>query len=149
MGLRHVQNKPDESLRASEDIDFVVRGEIDYAVKEFAEGKPLTDILGISFRQNGQIVHNGQRPQLHTEELDSLPYAVDVYKANVDIEKYTVPFLLHPFVSIYTTAYLRLALSPVAADDFRPRLARALRSERRARNPARPRALSKDEGIFL
>jgi hopanoid biosynthesis associated radical SAM protein HpnJ len=99
----HVQNKPDESLRATEDIDFVVRGEIDFAVKEFAEGKPLADILGVSYRKNGQIVHNGQRPQLHTEELDSLPYAVDVYKDNVDIEKYTVPFLLYPFVSIYTT----------------------------------------------
>lgn len=99
----HVQNKPDESLHASEDIDFVVRGEIDYAVKEFAEGKPMADILGISYRQNGRIVHNAQRPQLHTEELDALPYAVDVYKQNVDIEKYTVPFLLHPFISIYTT----------------------------------------------
>jgi hopanoid biosynthesis associated radical SAM protein HpnJ len=99
----HVQNKPDESLHASEDIDFVVRGEIDFAVKEFAEGHALEDILGVSYRKNGHIVHNGARPQLHTEELDSLPYAVDVFKANVDIEKYTVPFLLHPFVSIYTT----------------------------------------------
>jgi hopanoid biosynthesis associated radical SAM protein HpnJ len=99
----HVQNKPDESLHASEDIDFVVRGEIDFAVKEFAEGKALEDILGVSYRKNGHIVHNTARPQLHTEELDSLPYAVDVFKANVDIEKYTVPFLLHPFVSIYTT----------------------------------------------
>ncbi len=99
----HVQNKPDESLHASEDIDFVVRGEIDFAVKEFAEGHALEDILGVSYRKNGRVVHNGARPQLHTEELDSLPYAVDVFKANVDIEKYTVPFLLHPFVSIYTT----------------------------------------------
>src|SRR5579859_8120939 len=35
-----VQVKPTESLMASENIDFVVRGEFDYAVVEFAQGKP-------------------------------------------------------------------------------------------------------------
>jgi radical SAM superfamily enzyme YgiQ (UPF0313 family) len=33
-----VQAQPVESLKASEDIDFVVRGEFDYAVVEFAQG---------------------------------------------------------------------------------------------------------------
>jgi len=99
----HVQNKPDESLLASEDIDFVIRGEADHAAKEFAEGRAMDQILGISYRKDGKVVHNIARPQLHTEELDALPYAVDVYKQNVDITRYNVPFLLHPFVSIYTT----------------------------------------------
>src|ERR1700736_3971128 len=45
----HVQVKPAESLRASADIDFVVRGEFDHAVVEFAQGKPLPDILGASY----------------------------------------------------------------------------------------------------
>ena len=35
----HVQIKPAESLLASPDIDFVVRGEFDHAVVEFAQGK--------------------------------------------------------------------------------------------------------------
>src|SRR2546422_438492 len=64
----HVQNRPEESLRASEDIDFVVRGEFDYAVVEFAQGKPLDKILGISYLENGSVVHTAARPQLHTEE---------------------------------------------------------------------------------
>ena len=34
-----VQVQPEESLKASEDIDFVVRGEFDYAVVEFAQGR--------------------------------------------------------------------------------------------------------------
>jgi hopanoid biosynthesis associated radical SAM protein HpnJ len=99
----HVQNTPDQTLQASEHLDFVVRGEMDYAVKEFAEGRPLSSILGISYKKDGRVVHNEGRPQLHTEELDALPFAVDVYKQNLQIERYSVPFLLHPFVSLYTT----------------------------------------------
>lgn len=99
----HVQNRPDESLKISADIDFVVRGEFDHAVVEFAQGKPLDQILGISYRKNGRVVHTGQRPQLHTEELDALPFAVDVYKQNLKIENYNVPFLLNPYISLYTT----------------------------------------------
>jgi hopanoid biosynthesis associated radical SAM protein HpnJ len=99
----HVQNRPDESLKASEDIDFIVRGEFDHAVVEFAQGKPLDQILGISYRKDGKILATGTRPQLHTEELDALPFAMDVYKQNLKIENYRVPFLLHPFASIYTT----------------------------------------------
>jgi hopanoid biosynthesis associated radical SAM protein HpnJ len=99
----HVQNRPEESLKASEDIDFIVRGEFDHAVVEFAQGKPLDQILGISYRKDGKILATGSRPQLHTEELDALPFAMDVYAKNLKIENYRVPFLLHPFASMYTT----------------------------------------------
>src|SRR5262249_50948485 len=53
-----VQVQPVESLKASEDIDFVVRGEFDYALVEFAQGKPLGKIEGVSYRKNDQVVHN-------------------------------------------------------------------------------------------
>ncbi len=99
----HVQNRPEESLMASEDIDFVVRGEFDYAVVEFAQGKPLAEILGISYRKDGRVTHTPARPQLHTDQLDALPFATDVYKRDLQIEKYNVPFLLQPFISLYTT----------------------------------------------
>ena len=99
----HVQNLPDQSLMASEDIDFVVRGEFDHAVVEFAQGRPLAEILGISYRKDGKVMHTPTRPQLHTEQLDALPFATEVYKRNLVIENYNVPFLLHPFVSLYTT----------------------------------------------
>ena len=88
---------------ASEDIDFVVRGEFDHAVVEFAQGRPLAEILGISYRKDGKVMHTPTRPQLHTEQLDALPFATEVYKRNLVIENYNVPFLLHPFVSLYTT----------------------------------------------
>src|SRR6266404_69482 len=99
----HGHIKPDETLNASPDIDFVTRGEFDHSVVEYAHGKPLNEILGVSYRKDGKIVHNAERPQLHTEELDALPFATDIYKRDLEIERYNVPFLLHPYVSFYTT----------------------------------------------
>jgi len=99
----HGHIKPEETLNASEDIDFVTRGEFDHSVVEYAHGKPLSEIMGVSYRKDGKIVHNAERPQLHTEELDALPFATDIYKRDLEIERYNVPFLLHPYVSFYTT----------------------------------------------
>ena len=98
-----VQIKPKESLMASADIDFIVRGEFDHAVVEFAQGKPLAEIAGVSYRKDGQVVHNPSRPALETEELDRLPFATEVYKRDLVIENYNVPFLLHPYVAFYTS----------------------------------------------
>jgi radical SAM superfamily enzyme YgiQ (UPF0313 family) len=36
-------------------------------------------------------------------DLDALPDVVDVYFRDMDIRRYNVPFLLHPFVALYTT----------------------------------------------
>lgn len=99
----HVQMQPTESLLASEDIDFVVQGEFDYAVVEFAQGKPLNEILGISYRRSGKVASNAPRPPLETKELDQLPFATEVYKRDLVIENYNMPFLMYPYVSFYTS----------------------------------------------
>jgi hopanoid biosynthesis associated radical SAM protein HpnJ len=91
---------PEKAL-SSPVIDFIVRREFDYAVVEFANGKPVEEILGASYMRSGQIVHNPDRPQL--QDLDALPDVTDVYKRDLDVTKYNVPFLLNPFVSLYTT----------------------------------------------
>ncbi len=99
-----VQTQPFQSLMACEEIDFVVKGEFDHAVVEFAQGKPLGEIAGICYRHDGRVLDTPSRAQLHTEELDALPFATEVYKQQgFKIEKYNVPFLLHPYVSFYTT----------------------------------------------
>ncbi len=98
-----VQVRPDECLQASEAIDFIVRGEFDHAVVDFARGVPIDAIAGASYRRDGRAVHNPPRPSLHTDELDALPFATEVYKRDLTIENYNVPFLLHPYVSFYTS----------------------------------------------
>jgi hopanoid biosynthesis associated radical SAM protein HpnJ len=98
-----VQAQPIESLKASEDIDFVVRGEFDYGLVEFAQGQSLGEIAGVSYRKDGQVVHNPPRPALQTEDLDRLPFVTAVYKRDLLIENYNVPFLLHPYVALYSS----------------------------------------------
>ncbi len=97
----HVTVQPEQSLKASPAIDFVVRREFDYPVAEFTWGKKLEEVAGISFRKDGRIVHNPDRPQI--EDLDALPFAVDVYKRDLDITRYNIPYLKHPFVAFYTS----------------------------------------------
>jgi len=97
----HVTILPEESLNASPAIDFVVRNEFDYAVAEFARGKPLEEIAGISFRKNGQVFHNINRPLI--EDLDRLPFVVEIFRRDLDINKYNIPFLHHPYLSFYTS----------------------------------------------
>jgi hopanoid biosynthesis associated radical SAM protein HpnJ len=97
----HVSVLPERSLKDCPEIDFVVRKEFDYAVYEFANGKPLEDILGISYLTNGSVVHTPDRPEI--QDLDSLPHVTEVYRRDLDVSKYNVPFLLYPYVSLYTT----------------------------------------------
>ena len=97
----HVTVLPEESLRAAPEIDFVVRKEFDYALAEYAAGQDPATIAGISWRREGEIVHNPERPLL--EELDSLPFAVEIYARDLDITRYTIPFILYPYVSFYTS----------------------------------------------
>jgi len=97
----HVSVLPEQSLKQCSAIDFVVRKEFDYAIVEYAQGKPREEILGISYRHNGGVVHNPDRPVM--QDLDALPHVTDVYKRDLDVTRYNVPFLLYPFVSLYTT----------------------------------------------
>ena len=97
----HVTVLPEKSLRDCPEIDFICRKEFDYAVTDYAKGKPLADIPGVSFLQDGKVVHTPDQPQL--QDLDSLPHVTEVYKRDLDVTRYNVPFLLYPFVSLYTT----------------------------------------------
>jgi hopanoid biosynthesis associated radical SAM protein HpnJ len=97
----HVSVLPEKSLRDCPIIDFVARKEFDYAIVDYANGKPLAEIPGVSYLEDGKIFHNPDAPQI--QDLDSLPHVTDVYKRDLDVTRYNVPFLLNPFVSLYTT----------------------------------------------
>ena len=96
-----VTTSPEQALNECAAIDFVCRREFDYTVVEFAQGKPLDEILGVSYRKNGKIIHNPDRPQI--QDLDALPNVTEVYARDLDVRRYNVPFLMHPFVSLYST----------------------------------------------
>jgi len=52
---------PDESLRFAPVIDYVGHKEFDLAIVAIAEGRRYADVKGISYRENGAVVHNGTR----------------------------------------------------------------------------------------
>jgi hopanoid biosynthesis associated radical SAM protein HpnJ len=92
--------EPEKALENSA-IDFVVRREFDYQIADYAKGKPLEELPGVSFRKNGSIVNNPEGGVI--ENLDELPWVTKVYKRDLDVTRYNVPFLLNPFISFYTT----------------------------------------------
>ncbi|MHB1706379.1 MAG: hopanoid biosynthesis associated radical SAM protein HpnJ, partial [Acidithiobacillus sp.] len=93
--------EPEESLLASAAIDFVAREEFDFTLKEIAEGRPLAEVDGVSYRlANGTVVHTPDRAVL--EDMDSLPFVSEVYKRDLHIEDYFIGYLKHPYISLYT-----------------------------------------------
>jgi hopanoid biosynthesis associated radical SAM protein HpnJ len=92
---------PEGSLKAAAAVDFVCREEFDYTCQEVAEGLPLKDIKGLSYRgADGRIVHN--LPRAIIENMDELPFVAPVYKRDLKIENYFIGYLKHPYVSFYT-----------------------------------------------
>ena len=93
--------EPDKVLNASKAIDFIVRREFDHQIANYANGTPLSELPGVSYRKDGVNVHNPEGPVI--ENLDELPWVSKVYKRDLDFRKYNVPFLLNPYISFYTT----------------------------------------------
>lgn len=92
---------PNDSLAASEAIDWVGREEFDYTCKEVAEGRDLADIVGLNYRSStGEIIRNADRPMI--ENMDELPFVSEVYARDLTIENYFIGYLKHPYVSFYT-----------------------------------------------
>src|SRR6202007_2403884 len=82
-------------------IDFVARNEFDFTIKEVADGRPWRTIAGLSYRNAaGAGAHNEERATLET--MDLLPFVTPVYKRDLDIRKYFIGYLRHPYISIYT-----------------------------------------------
>ncbi|HEY7550352.1 MAG TPA: hopanoid biosynthesis associated radical SAM protein HpnJ [Hyphomicrobiaceae bacterium] len=91
----------DKSLAGAPAVDFVARNEFDLTIKEVAEGRPWKHIKGLSYRNgDGVLVHNDDRPVL--EDMDQLPFVTPVYKRDLEIERYFIGYLKHPYISLYT-----------------------------------------------
>ncbi|MGA2680435.1 MAG: radical SAM protein [Candidatus Bathyarchaeia archaeon] len=90
VGGPHVTTVPKRFLEEANSVDIAVAGEGEYIMPEiagFLEGKkPLNEILGIAFRQDGKVKVNSPRDFI--ENLDDLPYPA--YEL-VDMERYLSP----------------------------------------------------------
>jgi len=98
----HVTVEPVQALTASAAIDLVARKEFDLAVRDIASGVDWSAIPGISYRRDGQVVHNPEPAPLTTGQLDALPFVTPIYHRDLDYLKYNSPYCQYPYVSLYT-----------------------------------------------
>jgi radical SAM superfamily enzyme YgiQ (UPF0313 family) len=68
LGGRHVTENPEDWLNACPGVDAIVRGDGEEAVEELCRGDAIEGIAGLSFRKNGQILHNPNRSPGHLRE---------------------------------------------------------------------------------
>ncbi len=93
--------EPDQSLKSAPAVDFVAGAEFDFTIKEAAEGRDWSKIDGLVYRDpDGRIVHN--RPRAILENMDELPFVTPVYRRDLDVRKYFIGYLKHPYLSFYT-----------------------------------------------
>ena len=70
LGGVHPTVRPDEVL-VDPAVDIVVRGEGEETMRELVARAPLARVLGISYRKDGAVCHNADRPLI--ADLNSLP----------------------------------------------------------------------------
>ncbi|MEW6039940.1 MAG: radical SAM protein, partial [Elusimicrobiota bacterium] len=100
LGGPHVTILPEESLQHKE-VDFVVRGEGEETIVELIssleKNESLTNVRGISFKENNRIVHNQNRPFI--ENLDKLPFPAYHLFPPIKHYKSAQPFLARRRIS--------------------------------------------------
>jgi len=108
----HVSALPEDSLKLCPSIDAVIRREYDYTVRDLARvvsgwqssfsksRGELKEILGLSFRFAGEIIHNQDRPYI--DDLNAIPFVSSVYKKHLSgcINRYFYGANLHPVMAI-------------------------------------------------
>ena len=102
----HVGVLTDETLKESEKIDAVARGEHDFIIRDLADAlenkKPLSKVRGLSYKSNEKIINNPDMPQIDSKDLDKMPFVSEVYKTHLKIEDYFYPSVLFPEVTLIT-----------------------------------------------
>lgn len=70
---QHVSAEPDNTFEiGSGVVDYVLRHEYDYTLKDIAAGVLPAENLGLSWTQDGKVIHNPNRPPL--ANVDELPF---------------------------------------------------------------------------
>ena len=97
----HVAVQREAALTVSPVIDFVAGNEFDFTIQEIAQGRPLSSVAGLSYRNGDGGTHRTPERAI-LEDMDALPFVTDVYKRDLVVEQYFIGYLQHPYVSLYT-----------------------------------------------
>jgi len=95
-----------EKILSSAGVDIIARWEYDLTVKEVADALTgrltLGQVAGISYKENGQIIHNPNRELMDTKQLDEIPFVSQVYKKHLNHEDYFLGDALHPHIQPFS-----------------------------------------------
>jgi len=97
MAGAHASAEPENTLEiAGGAVDIIARGEADYTLRAIADGEPLGQILGITYRKPDKIVSNDNRPFLDVNELPFPSWK------HIDPRAYHDAGKLYPFLTLYS-----------------------------------------------
>ena len=98
--------KPDliviDSSFPSLNNDIEVAKELKEVADTLQSENNLRDVRGISYKSDGEIIHNLDREFMTSEELDEIPFVSKVYKKHLNIKDYFLGSSLYPEVQIFT-----------------------------------------------
>ena len=94
-GNVHASSQPELTLHQCQEVDFIVKHEGEFTLDELLRSlsgdidKPLKEIVGLAFRENGKIVETANRPFI--SDLEILPLGI---YSDLDLTRY-VPHPTH------------------------------------------------------
>ena len=88
-------------LKSAPIVDFAARNEFDFTIKEIADGQ------GLEVDPRPLLPGRGWQDPAHAGPADpgkhgQLPFVTPVYKRDLQISRYFIGYLSHPYISIYT-----------------------------------------------
>lgn len=94
----HASAVPEETLKIGKGaVDGVARGEYDFTLRDLANGKKWSEVLGLSWRdEKGKVANNPPRPMLDVNELPFPAWQ------HIRPESYHDAGKLFPFLTLYT-----------------------------------------------
>ena len=99
----HVSVLPEDSLRRCPEADYVILREFDYVLRDMAavieQGDDPSSLAGLAHLRDGKFLANDAAPPI--ENLDELPFSIQVIEKHLDIYNYHMDYLLFPWVQTY------------------------------------------------
>jgi hopanoid biosynthesis associated radical SAM protein HpnJ len=96
----HAMVRSEETLGAAPAVDFATTGEFDEVIEELAQGRALEEVPGLAYRSAGGVARTAPRAPI--TDLDRFPFVTEVYARHLRVEQYSIGYLQHPYVSLYT-----------------------------------------------